>query len=120
MSQTGTRIIQILAIVAFLVLALSMLMNWKTHKEIRSFHEEKFKQLQSELQTGMTKDEVRSKLKDLPFEIHAGTETRWTINWFNKESKDARHLQTERLGVPTSAELIFDAEGTLSRINGLE
>ena len=55
MSQTGTKIIQILGIVAFLVLALSMLMNWRTHKELRNFHEEKFAFLQNELKSGISR-----------------------------------------------------------------
>ncbi len=120
MSQTGTKIIQFLGIVAFLVLALSMLMNWKTHKELRNFHEEKFAFLQNELKTGMTKEEVRSKLAGVPYRITETTESRWLVIWFNEESKDAKHLQTERIGVPTSAELLFDNDGKLSKINGLE
>lgn len=120
MSQTGTKIIQILGIVAFLVLALSMLMNWRTHKELRNFHEEKFAFLQTELKSGMTKEEVRSKLTGMPYQITETTETRWLIRWFNEESKEAKRMQTERLGVPTSAELIFSEDGKLSRINGLE
>lgn len=120
MSPTGTKIIQILGIVAFLVLTLSMLLNWKTHREIRNFHEEKFAILQQELASGMTKEEVREKLKKYPFQITENTETRWQIRWFNEESKDARRLQIERLGVPTSAELQFSDEGNLIKINGLE
>ncbi|MBR4075975.1 MAG: hypothetical protein IKK25_03840 [Lentisphaeria bacterium] len=120
MSQTGTKIIQILGIAAFLILALSMLMSWKTHRELRNFHDEKFAFLKNELKAGMTKEEVRSKLTGMPYQITETTETRWLIRWFNEESKDAQHLQTERLGVPTSAELIFSEDGKLSRINGLE
>lgn len=120
MSQTGTKIIQFLGIVAFFVLALSMLLNWKIHREIRDFHKEKFAVLQQELTTGMTKEEVREKLKKYPFQITENTETRWQIRWFNGESRDAKHLQTERIGVPTSAELLFSDDGNLIRINGLE
>ena len=120
MSQTGTKIIQILGIAAFLILALSMLMSWKTHRDLRNFHEEKFAFLQNELKSGMTKEEVRSKLTGVPYRITETTEKRWLIVWFNEESKDAKHLQTERIGVPTSAELLFDNDGKLSKINGLE
>ena len=120
MSQTGTKIIQILGIVAFLILALSMLINWKTHREIRNFHEERFAILQNELKTGMTKDEVRAQLKKHPFQITESTETRWQVLWFNEDSKEAKHLQMERLGVPTSAELQFSDAGNLIKINGLE
>lgn len=120
MSQTGTRIIQILAIVAFLVLALSMLMNWKIHREIRTFHKEKFSQLQNELQIGMTKEQVRSKLNNPTFKVGEISESHWTVQWFDGESKDAQRLQTERLGVPTSAELRFDSSGKLEKIDGRE
>lgn len=120
MSQTGTKIIQFLGIAAFFVLALSMLLNWKTHREIRDFHKEKFAVLQQELTTGMTKENVREKLKKYPFQITENTETRWQIRWFNGESRDVKRLQTERIGVPTSAELLFSDEGNLIKINGLE
>ncbi|MBR1999457.1 MAG: hypothetical protein IJ992_02965 [Lentisphaeria bacterium] len=76
--------------------------------------------MKNELKAGMTKEDVRSKLTGMPYQITETTETRWLIRWFNEESKDAKHLQTERLGVPTSAELIFSEDGKLSRINGLE
>ena len=120
MSQTGTKIIQILGIAAFLILALSMLMSWKTHRELRNFHDEKFAFLKNELKAGMTKEDVRSKLTGMPYQITETTETRWQIRWFNEDSKDAKRMQTERLGGPTSAELIFSEDGKLSRINGLE
>ena len=120
MSQTGTKIIQILGIAAFLILALSMLMSWKTHRELRNFHDEKFAFLKNELKAGMTKEEVRSKLAGVPYRITETTESRWLVIWFNEESKEAKRMQTERIGVPTSAELIFSEDGKLSRINGLE
>lgn len=120
MSQNGTKIIQILGIVAFFVLALSMLMSWKAHKELRNFHEEKLAFLQTELKTGMTKEEVRGKLAGMPYQITETTETRWLIRWFNEESKEAKRMQTERIGVSTSAEFIFGEDGKLIKINGLE
>ncbi len=112
--------IQILGIVAFLILALSMLLNWKAHKELRNFHEEKFALLQNELKTGMTKGEVRNKLAGVPCRVSETTESRWKILWFNEESKEAKRMQSERLGVPTSAELIFGEDEKLIRINGQE
>ena len=120
MSQTGTKIIQILGIAAFLILALSMLMSWRTHKELRNFHEEKFAFLKNELKVGMTKEKVRGKLAGMPYQITETTESLWHVRWFNEESKEVKQLQTERLGVPSSANLIFSDDGKLSRINGLE
>lgn len=119
-SQTGTKIIQILAIVAFLILALSMLASWKTHREIRDFHKERFEQLTTILKVGMTKDEVQKELEKFPYEVQKPTEKRWHIRWFDENSKDAKRFQTERLGVPTSAEVLFRDNGTLEKINGLE
>lgn len=120
MSQTGTKIIQILGIVAFLILALSLLMNWRMHKQVHEFHEKHFAHLKNEMKIGMTQEEVRAKLKDTEFRIEEKTATRWTVRWFNADSKEAAQIQTDRLGIPTSAELQFDEHGTLLELNGVK
>ena len=120
MNNTGTRIIQILSIIAFLILALTMLANWKLHRDVRDFHAEKFTFLRTELKSGMTPDQITEKLKNAAYRIEKKTARRWHVYWFNEDNIDTKQIQTERLGIPTSAELLFDANGTLLKINGVE
>lgn len=118
----GTKIIVIMGVAAALVFTANFFAGLHAHKKIAEYHLIRYEVVQKTAIPGSDWINVRKILSDGPFQFEetVGSDGGMTVvcKWEKPENK--AHVQSERLGVPTSAEIRIGRDGKVVSVSGIE